>query len=439
MLTLAALLARLKELNGEFSALVDAKDIADADKAAHLDKITAKANEIEALEGEIELAKRAEAIRARAAVPANAPVGTTVAAEVKKKLTAAEKISLLMAGMVTALHEEGTRGFKPAMRALESRGYGELALEFAPAQQRALVSANATAGGVLLPETMSNDIIDILRPNATFLQGNPTTVPMPNGSYKLPAAASGSSAAYRGETNPANVSQPTFKSINMTAKLLAGIVPISNQLIRWSGPNIDAWAQMDLSSAMGLKMDYMAYFGDGTQDTPLGMINVPGVGKYAASGGTAPTYTQVDSDARKLLTPIESYGQLVQGVAWRMAPRVFNYLADLRDSFGNKIYPELANNMWKGYPCLKTTQFPVNLGGTTDESYILLMAFGHALFGDALRMQLAISDVATVVNGAQTINSFQDGVTVIRAEAEHDFDVRYVEAIQVLTNVRWGG
>lgn len=439
MKSVAELLARLKELNGELTAMKDKKDVADADKAAHLTSIRSKLAELEACEAELELAKSVEAAGARAAQPANQSV--TVAAQPKKDLTAAEKIGIIMAGMVTALTEEGTKGFKPTMRALEERGYGELANEFAPAQKRALNSSNATAGGILLPENMSMDVIDLLRPNATFLQGGPQIIPMPNGTFKQPAAASGATAAYRGETNPMNVSQPTFKAINMSAKLLAGIVPLSNQLIRWSGPNIDAWARMDLSSAMGLKMDYMAYFGDGTQDTPLGIFNIPGVSVVDASAsGVAPTYTVVDIWARSLKSPLESYGALVQKVAWIMAPRVKDYLADMRDGLGNLIYPGLSleKPVWKGYPVLASTQVPITLGATTDQSYLALVAFGHVYFGDALRMQLAISDVATVVNGAQTINAFQDGVTLIRAEAEHDFDTRYAEAVRVLTGIRWG-
>lgn len=463
-MTLTELRARLKELVGDMDKAIAsyqelaAKQVAapadDADEAtkkaydehvkalaAGLKAIEDKTSDIERVEQNIDVLEKAEQIRARTAKPADAPVAEPgVPALPKKDLDAAEKISILMAGMVTALHEEGTKGFRPTMKAMSERGYDALTREFAPMQGKALNSGQASAGGILLPETMSNDVIDLLRNNATFLAGGPTVIPMPNGTYKQPKAASGATAAYRGETARKSVSQPSFKAINMSAKLLAGIVPISNQLIRWSGPNIGDWARMDLSSAMGLKLDYMAYFGDGSEDTPIGLLNIPGVSTYAATGDASPTYTQVDSDCRKLLTPIESYGDLVKSVAWRMAPRVFNYLADLRDGLGNLIYPTLQGNSptFKGYPVMKTTQFPITLGDTTDESYIMLVAFGHVLFGDALRMQLAISDQASIVSGADTIHAFQQGMTLIAAEAEHDFDVRYVEAVQVLTGVRWG-
>lgn len=436
-MNLAQLRARLKELTGELDALLQ-KQVKDDEKAAHLAAITAKTKQMDDLENEITIVAAAEAARARAALPANDPV--TVPGVVAKPKDAAEKIGLLIAAMVTAMAEEGTKGLRPTLRILESRGHGELARTFERAQVRTMNSTSASAGGVLLPEDMSMDIIDILRPNATFLQGNPVIIPMPRGTYKMPAAATGATAAYRGETGRIGVSVPTFKSINMSAKLLGGIVPISNQLIRWSGPDVGAWARNDLSAAMGLKLDYSAYFGDGTADTPLGIFNIPGVYSVAASGGTTPTYTQTDTDARKLLNAMENASLPLIRVEWRMAPRVFNYLADLRDGNGNAIYPSLQGTSptWKGYVVRRTTNFPINGGGTTDESYLALIAFGHLVFGDAMSLQLAISDTATIVNGAQTINAFQDGVTIIRAEMEHDIDTRYVEAIAVLTGVRWG-
>lgn len=447
MKNLAALRARLKELTGELQALMEKEGVPDAELAAHKDAIDKKTAEVKAVSGQIESIQAGINALAASAVPANTPVvaaagaaGAAVVAVPAKKLTVAEKVGFLIAAMVEANRESG-RGTRHIIDHLARHQLTDFARDIEAAQVRTLNSTQATAGGVLVPEDMSMEIIDILRPNNTFLQGNPIIIPMPRGTYKMPAAATGATASYRAETAPKAVSNPTFKEINMSAKLLAGIVPISNQLIRWSGPDVAAWARNDLSLAMGTRMDYACFFGDGTADTPIGIFNIPGIFSVASTGGVAPTYAQVDADTRRLLNAMQTNNVPMVGVEWRMNPRVFNYLADLRDGNGNAIYPtlQLPNPTWKGYPVRWTTQFPINGGVTTDESYIALIAFGHIIFGDAMAVQFAISDVATVVNGAQTINSFQDNVTVIRAEMEHDVDTRYPEAIALLTNVRWGG
>lgn len=438
-MNLAIMQARLKEVAAELEKIL----AQDSVSAGDLEKVKALTTESKELQSNIETLLAGEQARAAAAVsaPVTAPAARDpVAAQVETKMTATEKVDMLMKGMVYAKKEFGVASFRHVAKAFEENGVPQMAKIFEAAQQRTLVSNNASAGGILLPEDVSSDIIDILRPQTTFLQGGPTIIPMPNGTYKLPAAASGATASYRGEAKPASVSQPTFKAINMSAKLLAGIVPISNQLIRWSGPNVGQWARTDLAVAMGTAMDYAAYFGDGMDDTPLGLLNIPGIYSTAATNSTTPTYTQIDADARKLTSRLRMSNVPLIGVEWRMNYRILNYLIDLRDGNGNPIYPSLQgeNPTWKGFPVRDTTQFAVNGGGATDEGQIALIAFGHTYLGDAMRMQMAVSDQATIVNGSQTINAFQDGVTVIRCEAEHDFDVRYVEAIYVLTAVRWG-
>lgn len=438
-MNLAIMQARLKEVAAELETILT-KDEMSAEDLTTVKALTAESKQ---LQGDITTLLEAEQARAASSsVPATSPAarGATAAA-VETKMTPVEKIDLLMKGMVYAKKEFGVASWRNVAKAFEENGVAGLTKVFEGAQQRTLVSSSASAGGILLPEDVSNDIIDILRPTTTFLQGNPQIVPMPNGTYKMPAAAAGATAQYRGEAKPSAVSQPSFKAINMSAKLLAGTVPISNQLIRWSGPNVGQWARNDLAFAMGTAMDYAAYYGDGLEDTPLGLLNIPGIYSTAATNSTSPTYTQVDSDARKLTSRLRTSNLPLSGVEWRMNYRILNYLMDLRDGNGNPIYPTLQgdNPTWKGFPVRDSTQFAVNGGGSTDEGEIALIAFGHVLLGDAMRMQMAVSDQATVVNGSQTINAFQDGVTIIRCEAEHDFDTRYVEAINVLTAVRWGG
>jgi HK97 family phage major capsid protein len=437
--------ARLKELAAALKAYSDKESLT----AEELADMEAKTAEVAEVEKQLTALDNAEAAAARVAQPATAPAVTSeqerVAAEAKTKLITSHKIGLLATAMVATYVTDGVKGIRPVMKTLDEHGFGELAREieagnFVGGKQRTLNSSNATAGGVLLPENMAPDIIDLLRPNNTFLQGEPIVLPMPNGTFKQPAAAAGATASYRGETRPVNVSQPSFKAINMSAKLLGGIVPLSNQLIRWSLPNIQGWAENDLSAAMGNAMDLACFRGDGANDTPLGITRIPGVYRVAASGGTSPTVAQIEADAAKLELRMENANLPLLRVEWRMSPRTIKYLQNLRDGNGNRIYPELSaeNPRWRMRPVRVTTQIPSNLGGTTDETEIYLVAFGHVLFGDSMAMQLAISGEATVVNGNQTINAFQDGVTVIKAEMEHDVDIRYVQAVNVLEGVRWG-
>lgn len=46
---------------------------------------------------------------------------------------------------------------------------------------------------------------------------------------------------------------------------------------------------------------------------------------------------------------------------WGMSNRTYMKLFGLRDGNGNKVYPEMAQGMLKGYPIQYTSAIPVNL------------------------------------------------------------------------------
>ena len=438
-------LRKLLKAKVEGLAALEEKAVAEAATEADVTALDAASDEIEKLEKRIKSLERSEAARAKLAKPATDPVETDdddepAEPQVKKDLKYDEKFGLIVQAMYKAEVEDGHSGHRQTMKALDEMGYARFAKTFDLGKKKALNSGNASQGGVLLPENMSAEIIPLLYPNTTFLQGGPRRIPMPNGTYKQPKGATGASASYRGEGQAMAVSQATFTEIDMSAKLLAGITTITDQLLRWSLPDAAAFAREDISVAMGTTMDSAMYFGAGTSYTPLGVLNKVGIPSFAATNSVTPTYTQIDADAKKLELAMINANLPMTGASWVMAPRVMMYMRDLRDANGNKIYPTLDGDkpMFRGRPVLSTTQFPINGGAGTDESTIALIAFGHIMYGDSMAMQMKITRDATIVNGGTTINTWQQGVMGLAVEWEHDVGSRYLEAVAKLTAVRWG-
>lgn len=437
---LAILKARLKELVGEIKTLTDNTEMS-ADDFASLD---AKQTEMDDVEAKIAKLVKAEEGRARAALPADAPVLETerTPAQSAVKLTASEKIGLMVAGMAKAHIEGEGKGPKATFKAMEEAGFGIVAKEFSDAQkQRALNSGAGAAGGVLVPENMANEIVDVLRPMTTFIQGGPRMVPMIGGNYKLPAAASSATAGWRGEGQAISKSQPTFKEINMSSKFVDALVPITNQLIRFSLPDVRSWVEMDMANVLSVEIDRAAYLGAGTAHTPLGITKISGITSAAATAtGVSPTVALIEADASIAELGMMNANLPMLGAKWVMSPRTFIFLQNMRDANGNRYYPELQNASpsWRNKPVLVTTQNPVNLGGTTDETEIWLVAFGHVLFGQGLGITFNVSTEATVVTNGTSVSAFQNDLTYIKASAEADFDMRYLEAVSKITGVRWG-
>lgn len=436
---LAKLRARLKELVGEITTMSALAELS-AEQMAALTKALEESKQVEA---QIKALVEAEQLLARAGQPAdqslNTGVGATVPAAVKQPATTEEKIGVMVFCMAKAYREDGAKGAKATFKAMEEAGYGSIAKEYATAQ-RALNASSPAAGGVLIPETMANEIVPILRPASTFLRGDPRRVPMANGSYKLPAAASGATSGWRGEGKAIQASQPTFKEINLTTKFLDSLVPLTNQLQRWSLPDVSSWVRADMAASIGTELDRAAYFGSGTVNEPLGLFKITGIGAIAATGGLTPTVAQIETGCLALELGMMNRNVPVEDAAWRMSPRVFGYLSNLRDGNGNRYFPELqnANPTFRNKPVLFSTQIPINGGGTTDESTIALVRFADVMLGEGIGLSFAVSTEATYVKNGVTVSAFQNDLTLIKASMEADVDIRYLESVQTLTGVRWG-
>jgi HK97 family phage major capsid protein len=128
---------------------------------------------------------------------------------------------------------------------------------------------------------------------------------------------------------------------------------------------------------------------------------------------------------------------------WFMNPRSFNYLNNVQNSLGVYVYrDELSRGTLLGYPFSKTTQIPTNFwdasGTNKDLSFVFLVEMTEALLLDSMTLELAVSrDGSYVDSGGATVSAFQSDQTIIRAIAEHDFQMRHDAAIAVIQGVRW--
>jgi HK97 family phage major capsid protein len=117
-------------------------------------------------------------------------------------------------------------------------------------------------------------------------------------------------------------------------------------------------------------------------------------------------------------------------------------LADLITTVGNKVFPEIADGMFRGYPIGVTTQIPTNLsvaasGAEGNGSELYFVDFAQMVIGESMGMEIAISTEATYKVGDQTVSAFQRDETLIRVITENDFGPRHPLAIAVLNGITW--
>ncbi len=247
------------------------------------------------------------------------------------------------------------------------------------------------------------------------------------------------------------VGSPTFNGISMRSKKIAGIVMVTMEALKWSLADLQAYIENDLRQTLAQNIDLACYFGPGTNYTPLGILNRPGVNTFDASATgagalfanpKAPTVAELDRVATRMLLAITDSNLPVNPkFAWTMNYHLMSYLADARGANGQYIYPELqqANPIWKRFRVFVTNQFPANGGTTTDESTLALIDWSRVLYGDEEDITVRTSMEATIDPGTGTlVHLFQQNMMAVLMEAMHDIGLEYDPAISVLKHARWG-
>ena len=481
-MTIHALRAKRATAFDALKALGEKKDFDPAKDQSEFDKLKAA---VEAADAEIKRALEVQALEAQTATPVAGQEGALAhklyatvesdpylseAAAVAKGLTT--KKGLMLGGFVRMIGKGGGSIFNaaPIAKAL----YGEahpIAIEL----QKALVMGVGGSGGFGVPPEYVNEYIELLRPRAVVRAANPRSMPMPRGSMTIPAQTSAASANYGAETGQITSSQPGIGQIVATVHKLTGLVPISNDLMRYADPAADAFVRDDMVKVMALREDLAFLTGDGTQDTPKGFLSFAMA--WATSwGGTAGVYlTTADSTAAvngtnnpsnttggnfitstasaTLTTVANELAGMVNKLdtanvpasrrRWFFHPRVFNFLNNLLNSLGLYVYrDELAKGTLLGYPFSLTTQIPINIWDTTGANknctFIMLVEMDDALLLDSMQLELAISREGTFYDTNGTLQSaFQKDLTLVRAIAEHDFQMRHNASIAVDQFVTW--
>jgi HK97 family phage major capsid protein len=419
--------------------------------------------------------KRAEDLRdaeMRTAVPVAGQETRSVPAEVNNDPYTSEeaakarglmtKKGLIVGGFAKALLMGGGSPYNAVQAAKQA--YGEnhpVTVEVA----KALAAGIGASGGFIVPPQYVNEIIELLRPRAVVRAANPRTMPMPRGTMTLPAQTAAATATYGSESGQITASQQQLGQIVATYKKLTALVPVTNDLMRYADPAADAFVRDDLVKVIALREDLAFLTGDGTQDTPKGFLgfanaNVGSLGgtvgvwsatadsTYAVGGNfitsnETVTLTTTANELAGLVNKLDTANVPDIRRRWFSHPRTFNYLNNLLNSLGVYVYrDELSRGTLLGYPFSKSTQIPVNLWDTNGAqktcTYIFLVEMDDAMILDSMTLELAISREGTYYDSTGTLQSaFQKDQTIVRAIAEHDFQMRHLPSIAVDQGVIW--
>ena len=227
-----------------------------------------------------------------------------------------------------------------------------------------------------------------------------------------------------GEAQKIPTSQATYGEVNLKAKKLAALTPISNDLLRYNAVGIDGWVADDLMRNAKVELDDAFLNGSGTAHTPLGLKNVSGVQTWTPASGTAlglKTPTGMLAKLKQANIPMDN-------VKWLLNPMGESWLEDLAFASGPFAFPSLDEGKLKGYEVIESATVGYDATSTPTADF-WVGDWSQFLWGVGYDISVEMSREGTFDDGnGNQISAFQNDLTLVRLITEHDFNVRHAEA-----------
>lgn len=161
----------------------------------------------------------------------------------------------------------------------------------------ALSGAGAATGGILIPTSLSAQILDLARTKTRVIEAGASVIPMDSRKVDVPRWITDPTLAWRAENATVAESDPTLDKITLEAQSLAGVVRVSRELVE--DTDIDSALRDAFASAFAVQLDQAALYGAGVaSNQPLGVKIDPAVTKTAiATNGATPSSWDVLVDS----------------------------------------------------------------------------------------------------------------------------------------------
>ena len=291
--------------------------------------------------------------------------------------------------------------------------------------QKTLTASVPADGGFTVPIAFSPDYIKALYANTILEKLGVRKVPMPNGNLSIPKMTAKASAYWIGEAEKITSSQAQFGEVNLKAKKLAALTPISNDLLRYNAVGIDGWIADDLMRNAKVELDDAFLNGTGTAHTPLGLKNVKGVQTWTPQSGTALSL----KTPAGMLAKLKSKNIPMENVKWLLNPMGESWLEDLAFSSGPFAFPSLDEGKLKGYEVIESATVGYNESGSPVTADFWVGDWSQFLWGVGYDISVEMSREGTFSDGnGNNISAFQNDLTLVRLITEHDFACRHPEA-----------
>ncbi len=288
---------------------------------------------------------------------------------------------------------------------------------------------------------MASEFIEFLRPQTIIgkfgANGVPALRRVPF-NIKVPTQTAGSSAAWVGEGLAKPVTKINLNTATLRFAKVAGIVVMTDELVRFSNPSAEALVRDDLSAAIIQFLDEQF-----VDPTVTAVVNVSpasitnGVGNMAASGTTAEDFR---NDLRAAITQMINANINPAGVVIVMQSSLALALSLMRNDLGNKEFPDLtaAGGMVEGLNVITSQSVPVGVVVFVQPREIMLADDG-AIGIDVSREATVVMDDGVSPYSTTSVSLWQNNLVGLKVERVIDWRRRRDAAVFYITAAGYGG
>lgn len=430
----AARMAELIELSANDGATLD---------AAQQEEFDTLEQDIEAIDGHLRrlhLVEQQSVARA-ARVEGNDPQRASVA----RAVSAAAAVITIKPNVT-----KGTAFTRYAMALARSKGNLMQAAELAQSWRdstpeveavlRAAVAAGTTtdptwAGPLVEYQTMANEFIELLRPET--IVGRIAGLRRVPFNVKMPAQTTASSAQWVGEGRPKPVSALGFETVTLGFAKVAGIVVLTDELVRFSNPSAEEAVRRDMIDTIVEFIDRDFVDPDKTEVqnvSPASITN--GAPSIPASGTDA---AALKRDVRALFSKFATANLSLQGAHWLMTPSVALSIGMMQNPLGQSEFPGIDMNGGRFFG------LPVVVSGNMPDIIVLvkpseiLLADDDTVTIDVSREASLQLDGAPSGNGQNMVSLWQSNMVGLRAERFINWRRRRPQAVAFISGANYGG
>jgi len=275
-----------------------------------------------------------------------------------------------------------------------------------------------------------------LRPKLRVGQLGATVLSDLVGDTDIPRLTAGSSTTWVAEHGAVSASTPTFDTVAMTPKTVGAYIEVSRRMIINGHPGVEQILRADLSNAIATAIDNKAVNGDGTGNTPVGILNTSGRNTQSLATlswqNILSMISQVEAAdgavGMEIATQVMTGGAIKAGpVGWLTNPYVVELLRSTIKITNSEHIMTSANEL-AGYLLLSSWSVPGDAVSSPT-------APGTLIFANWSDLLVGYWSAVDITTNPYESSVFSKGGVLISALQDVDVAVRHPESFTTATDI----